>query len=85
MIVKAEEMANMSMCEILENAIQKEIDAFDYYNTAAKYVGNEKIKSLLLTLATIEEGHRKQLEGHLTELKAHDELCGAMPLRYEKG
>jgi len=84
MIVKAEELANLSMEEILTNAIEKEIESYNYYMKAANCVGNEDIKALLLGLAEIEEGHRKQLEMCLTELKANREIAIAMSLRCEK-
>ncbi len=85
MVVKPEELAKMSMVEIIENAIEREIDSCNYYKCAAECVGDDKIKELLIALSEIEEGHRKQLEGHLEELKAHMELSAAMTLRYEKG
>lgn len=85
MVVKPEELANMSMIEILENAIEREIDSCNYYRCAANCVGDDKIKELLIALSSIEEGHRKQLEGHLAELKAHLELSRAMTIRYERG
>jgi rubrerythrin len=79
-----EELSNMSMIEILEIAIANEVDAYQYYKTAADCVGDEKIRDMLLTLASIEEGHKLQLEGHLTELKAHLELSNAISRRYDK-
>lgn len=85
MIVDAEKLGNLSMEEIIENAILKEIEAYNYYISAARCVGNEEIKSLLLALATIEEGHKSQLEACLNELKINKEISAAISLRCEKG
>ncbi len=79
-----EELSNMSMIEILEMAIANEVDSLNYYKNAAGCVGDEKTRELLLTLASIEEGHKMQLEGHLLELKAHVELSNAISRRYDK-
>lgn len=79
-----EELANMTMVEILEMAIANEMESFTYYKTAADCVGDVKIKELLLSLAHLEEAHKLKLEAHLIELKAHMEFHDAISLRYEK-
>lgn len=85
MIVKAEELANLSMEEIIENAIIKEIESYNYYMSAARYVGKQEIRSLLTALASIEEGHKNQLEACLNELRINKEIGAAINLRCEKG
>jgi len=50
---------------IIRTAIQREIDAYTLYNTAAKMAQNAQTKEILQDLATQEEGHRKKLEGLL--------------------
>jgi rubrerythrin len=50
---------------IIHTAIQREIDAYTLYSTAAKAAQNAQTKEMLKDLATQEEGHRKKLEGLL--------------------
>lgn len=50
---------------ILRTAIQREIDAYNLYNSAMKLVDSPEAKDMLRDLASQEEGHRKRLEGLL--------------------
>jgi rubrerythrin len=47
---------------VLRSAIQREIDAHNLYDAAAKRTDNAQAKGLLAELALQEEGHRKRLE-----------------------
>ena len=53
------------MQRILRTAIQREIDAYTLYTTAAKMVETLHAKQMLTELAAQEVGHRKKLEALL--------------------
>ncbi len=57
--------ADNALQSIIRTAIQREIDAYTLYSTAAKTVQNAQAREMLKDLATQEEGHRKKLEGLL--------------------
>jgi rubrerythrin len=51
--------------QILHSAIQREVDAYNLYTTAAKMVETAHVRAVLADLASQEEGHRVQLENLL--------------------
>jgi len=57
--------ADNALQSIIRTAIQREIDAYTLYSTAAKTVQNAQAREMLKDLATQEEGHRKKLEALL--------------------
>jgi rubrerythrin len=67
-----------SVVEILQDAIDKEVDSFDYYYQCAQEVSDRELKDFLLKLAQTEEDHRQQLEEYLREAKAQMEIDEAI-------
>lgn len=61
----AAEMKEMPLHKILELAIQKEIEAQEFYKEAALKARDPKGKQLLQYLATYEEGHERALKQEL--------------------
>ncbi len=57
--------ASNPMQDVLRTAIQREIDAYNLYSTAADSVETPHAKDLLKDLATQELGHRNRLESLL--------------------
>jgi rubrerythrin len=62
--------------DILHTAIQREIDAYDLYSTAAQKAEIAHARSTLQALAAQEVGHRRRLEG-LLEGGAFKSISGA--------
>ncbi len=52
--------------EMIQFAIGREIDSFNFYNQANKMVKQSGTKELFLDFMRQEEGHKKKLEGVLT-------------------
>ncbi|MGB9773841.1 MAG: ferritin family protein [Bacteroidota bacterium] len=63
-----------TIIEILEHALEREIDSFTYYVHAAETACDPQVKAFLLHLAEMEDSHRKQLLGQLSELRAQMEI-----------
>ena len=53
------------MQSIIQTAIQREIDAYNLYSSAAKMASSPHARDLLLDLAAQETGHRNRLEAML--------------------
>ena len=58
-------MADNPIRSIIETAIQREIDAFNLYSSAAGKVDAQHAKNTLAELAAQEQGHRNRLESLL--------------------
>lgn len=68
----------LTMMEILEEAIQREKDSYDYYHHAATVAVKPSAKKMFLSLAEREKDHMSELCDHLTELKAQMEIDRAI-------
>ena len=55
-------MEEKKFMEIIQFAIQREIEAMDFYNKASKMVKHSGTKDLFLDFVKQEEGHKKKLE-----------------------
>jgi rubrerythrin len=55
-------MDEKKLQEIIQFAIQREIDSVDFYNRASKMVKHSGTKDLFLDFMKQEEGHKKKLE-----------------------
>jgi len=64
----------MSLQDILELALADEIEARDYYRTAADCAGNMHVRRMLLGLADMEEGHADTLRKELDDLALQRDL-----------
>lgn len=69
-MTKSETREGQTLVQILEEAIKKEHDSYEYYSTAAKQPGKPTIKNMLLNLAEMEKGHITELNKILVEIKA---------------
>lgn len=56
-------MERISFAEVVRFAIEKEIEAHDFYVAASETVRRANVKEMLLDLARQEDGHRRRLEG----------------------
>lgn len=52
-----------SVDEVLDFAIVREQEAFDFYHALASNASNEKLKTLFTAFAKVEAGHKRKLEG----------------------
>ncbi len=68
----------LTMIEILEEAIQREKDSYDYYHHAAAVAVKPSAKKMFLSLAEREKDHITELCAHLMELKAQMEIDRAI-------
>lgn len=68
----------LTMIEILEEAILREKDAYDYYQHAATVAVRPSAKKVLLSLADREKDHMEEICALLTELKAQMEIDRAI-------
>jgi rubrerythrin len=68
----------LTMMEILEEAILREKDAYDYYQHAATVAIKPSAKKVLLSLADREKGHMAEICALLTEVKAQMEIDRAI-------
>lgn len=66
--------SEMSLQEILALAIDDEIEARDYYRTAAGHAGNSGTRRMLEALAVMEQGHADALRKELEELKLQQDM-----------
>jgi len=72
------EEASRTIIEVLEHAIERESDSYNYYVHAAKQAENPIVRKFLLQLADMEKGHWLQLEGYLKELKAQTAITDSI-------
>ncbi len=68
----------MSLQNILELALEDEIEARDYYRVAADHAGNTHTRRMLLGLADMEQGHADSLRKELEELRLQRDLEAGM-------
>ena len=66
--------SEMSLQDILALAIEDEIEARDYYRTAAGHAGNTGTRRMLEALAVMEQGHADALRKELDELKLQQDM-----------
>lgn len=52
-----------SVDEVLDFAIVREQEAFDFYHALAASASNEELKTLFTAFAKVEAGHKRKLEG----------------------
>ncbi len=65
---------DLSIQDILELAIEDEIEARDYYTTAADHAGDSNTRRMLLELAGMEQGHADVLRKELEDLRLQRDL-----------
>lgn len=70
--------SDLTLQQILELAIEDEIEARDYYRTAAAHAGNTGTRRMLEELATMEQGHAEALRKELDELRLQQDLESGM-------
>ncbi len=61
---------NITLIDIVKEAIQKEIASYNYYYKAASMAGKPTAKRMFLKLAKMEEGHASELGKQLSDLEA---------------
>jgi rubrerythrin len=71
MNLKGAHMDKKKFKEVIQFAIDKEIEAFNFYTQGSQVVKYSGAKELFLELAKQEEGHRKLLENLKIEKIAH--------------
>jgi len=64
----------LTLQNILEIAIEDEIEARDYYRTAADHAGNTGTRRMLQELALMEQGHAEALRKELEELRLQQDM-----------
>ncbi len=65
---------DLSLQDILALAIDDEIEARDYYRTAAGHAGNTGTRRMLEALAVMEQGHADSLRKELDELRLQQDM-----------
>lgn len=66
--------SEMSLRDILALALEDEIEARDYYRTAAGHAGNSGTRRMLEALAVMEQGHADALRKELEELQLQQDM-----------
>lgn len=66
--------SELSLQDILALAIDDEIEARDYYRTAAGHAGNTGTRRMLEALAVMEQGHADALRKELEELRLQQDM-----------
>lgn len=69
---------DMSLQDILELALEDEIEAREYYRMAADHAGNTHTRRMLLGLAAMEQDHADALRKELEELRLQRDLEAGM-------
>lgn len=69
---------NLSLIDILKEAIRKEHDSYDYYHKAASVAVKPASKKMFLKLAEMEKGHASELTRHLSDLEAQIHIDKAL-------
>ncbi len=64
--------------KILEEAIEKERESYEYYMNKAKQSGKPSVKKTFLSLAEMEKGHMTELNKQLTDIKAQNIVDSAI-------
>lgn len=59
-----------TLVQILEEAIAREHDSYEYYAKAARHSGKPAVKRMFLHLAEMEKGHFAELNKQLDYVKA---------------
>lgn len=54
---------------IISSAVEKEVEAYEFYSGVAEKVSNRSLKDIFTELAEEEKKHKSTLEGYLTDLK----------------
>ncbi len=67
-----------ALIDIVREAIQKEIESYNYYYKAASIAVKPAAKRMFLKLAAMEEGHATELGRHLSDLEAQSHIDKAM-------
>lgn len=65
---------DLSLQDILAIAIEDEIEARNYYRTAAGHAGNTGTRRMLESLAAMEQGHADTLRKELDELRLQTDM-----------
>jgi rubrerythrin len=66
--------SDLSLQDILALAIDDELEARDYYRTAAGHAGNTGTRRMLEALAVMEQGHADALRKELEELQLQQDM-----------
>ncbi len=69
---------SMALIDIVREAIQKEIDSYNYYYRAASIAVKPTAKRMFLKLAEMEEGHASELGKQLSDLEAQTHIDKAI-------
>jgi rubrerythrin len=69
-LTKKETPEARTLVQILEEAIERERDSYDYYADAARQSGKPSVKRMFLHLAEMEKGHFAELNRQLDYVKA---------------
>lgn len=69
-MTKRETPETRTLVQILEEAIAREHDSYEYYAKAARHSGKPAIKRMFLHLAEMEKGHFAELNKQLDYVKA---------------
>lgn len=69
---------SVALIDIVREAIQKEIESYNYYYKAASIAVKPAAKRMFLKLATMEEGHATELGKHLSDLEAQSHIDRAI-------
>ncbi len=59
-----------TLVQILEEAIKKEHESYEYYMNKAKHSGKPSIKKIFLSLAEMEKEHKAELNKQMVDVKA---------------
>ncbi|MHC4183023.1 MAG: ferritin family protein [Planctomycetota bacterium] len=69
-MAKVETQEERTIVQILEEAVKKEYESYEYYLNAARHSGRPAVKKMFLKLAEMEKGHMADLNKHLADTKA---------------
>lgn len=69
-MTKRETPETRTLVQILEEAIAREHDSYEYYAKAARHSGKPAVKRMFLHLAEMEKGHFAELNKQLDYVKA---------------
>lgn len=69
-MTKRETPETRTLVQILEEAIAREHDSYEYYAKAARHSGKPAVKRMFLHLAEMEKGHFAELNQQLDYVRA---------------
>jgi rubrerythrin len=69
-MAKVETREVRTIVQILEDAVKKEHESYEYYSISAKHSGRPAVKKMFLKLAEMEKGHFTELNKLLADTKA---------------